>query len=91
MYNHTLHSRKKHFCRYYLQAFSVEEILKHHVKDCFKMNDQQNIIMPKKDEYARFKNYERKTKSPLIIMWLIFIANVFKIPVMTNYTFFLFI
>ena len=67
MYNHTLHSRKKHFCSYCLQAFSVEEILKHHVKDCFKMNDQQNIIMPKKDEYARFKNYERKTKSPLII------------------------
>ena len=27
MYNHTLHHEKRHFCRYYLQAFSTEEIL----------------------------------------------------------------
>ena len=26
MYNHTLDRRKKHFCRYCLQAFSTEEI-----------------------------------------------------------------
>ena len=47
MYNHTLHHTKKHFCRYCLQAFSTEEILKH-IKDCFKINGKQKIIMPKK-------------------------------------------
>ena len=28
MYDHTLHSGRKHFCCYCLQAFSTEEILK---------------------------------------------------------------
>ena len=37
MYDHTLHRDRKHFCRYGLQAFSTEEILKPHVKDCFKL------------------------------------------------------
>ena len=38
MYGHTLHRGRKHFCRYCLQAFSTEEILKCHVKDCFNIN-----------------------------------------------------
>ena len=38
----------ENFCRYYLQAFSTEEILKHHIKDSFKINGKQRIIMPKK-------------------------------------------
>ena len=67
MYNHTLHRRKKHFCCYYLQAFSTEEILKCHLKDCFKINGKKKIIMPKEDEYVKFKNYERKIKSPFVI------------------------
>ena len=29
MYDHTLYRRRKHFCCYYLQAFSIEEIVKH--------------------------------------------------------------
>ena len=33
---------------YCLQAFSTEEILKCHVKDCFKTNGKQRIIMPEK-------------------------------------------
>ena len=45
MYNHTLHDGKKN-CRFCLQSFSTEEILKRHIKDCFKVNDRQNIIMP---------------------------------------------
>ena len=36
MYDQTLHHEKKHFCCYSLQAFSTEEILKQHIKDCFK-------------------------------------------------------
>ena len=34
----TLHHGKKHFRRYCLQAFSTEEILKRHIKECFKTN-----------------------------------------------------
>ena len=61
IYNHTLyHGKKKHFCRYCLQAFSTEETLKRHIKDCFKINGKQKIIMPKKSKYVKFKNYERK-------------------------------
>ena len=52
------------FC---VQAFSSEEILKSHIKDCFKINGKQTIKMPKKGEYIKFKNYERKLKSPLMI------------------------
>ena len=58
--------KKYHFSRYCLQAFSTEEILKH-IKDCFKINGKQRIIMPKKTEYVKFKNYERKIKSPFVI------------------------
>ena len=44
-----LHCGKKHCC-YCLQAVSTEEILKHHIEDCFKINGKQKIIMPKKGE-----------------------------------------
>ena len=67
MYNHTLHRRKKDYSRYILPAVSTEEILKFHIKDNFKINGKQKIMMPKKSEYVRFKNYERKIKSPFII------------------------
>ena len=67
IYDHTLHCRRKHFCCYDLQAFSTEEILKHHFKDCFKINAKKRILMPKKGKYVKFKNYERKIKSPFMI------------------------
>ena len=67
IYNHTLRCRKKHFCCYCLQDFSTEEILKCDIEDCFKINGKQKIIMPKKGEYVKFKNDERKIKSPFII------------------------
>ena len=60
MYDRILHHGKKHFCRYCLQACSTEEILKRHIKDCFKINGKQRIIMLKKGEHVKFKNYERK-------------------------------
>ena len=56
MYNHTLHSERKHFYQYCLQAFSTEEIIKCHIKDGFKSNGKQRIIMPKKCKYVKFKN-----------------------------------
>ena len=67
MYDHTLDHGKKHFCIYCLQAFSTEEILKRHIKDCYKISGKQRIIMPKKSEFVQYKNYERKIKSPFII------------------------
>ena len=67
IYDHTLHYAKAHFCFYCLQAFSTKEILKRHIKKWFNINGKQRIIMPKKDEYVKFKNYERKIKSPFII------------------------
>ena len=67
MYDHSLHRGRKHFCRYCLHAFITEEMLKHHIKDCLKINGTQTIKMPKKDEYVKFKNFERKIKSPFMI------------------------
>ena len=67
MYDRTLHCGRKQFCCYCLQAFSTEKILKCHVKDCFKINSKYRIKMPKKGEHVRFKNYQRKIKSPFII------------------------
>ena len=67
MYDHSLHRGRKHFCRYCLHAFITDEILKHHIQDCFKINGKQRIIMPKKGEYVKYKNFERKIKSPFMI------------------------
>ena len=67
MYDYSLHRRRKHFCRYCLHAFITEEILKRHIKDCFEINGKQKIKMPEKDEYIKFKNFERKIKSPFMI------------------------
>ena len=58
MYDHTLHCGRKHFCFYCLQAFSTEEILKRHIKDCFKINGIKRILMPKNGELVKFKKYE---------------------------------
>ena len=67
MYDHTLHCGRKHFCGYCLQALSTEKILKPHIKNCFKINGKQRIILSKKGEYVKFKIQERKTKLPFII------------------------
>ena len=67
MYDHILDLGRKLFYRYCLQAFSTEETLKLHIKDCFKVNCKQRIIMPIKGEYVKCRNYERKIKSPFII------------------------
>ena len=67
MYDHTLHRGKKHFCCYCLQAFRIAEKLKCHIKDSFKINGKQTIKTPKKSEYIKFKNSERKIKSLFMI------------------------
>ena len=67
MYDHILHRGRKHFCHYCLQAFRAAEKLKCHIKDCFQINGKQTINMSKKSEYIKFKNFERKSKSPFMI------------------------
>ena len=67
MYDHSLHRGRKHFCCYCLHAFITGEILKRHIKDCFKINGKQKVKMPKKGEYVIFKNFERKIKSSFLI------------------------
>ena len=48
MDDHALHRRRKHFCLYYLQPLSTEEILKLQIKYCFKSYGKLRIITPKK-------------------------------------------
>ena len=59
MYDHTY--------KLYLQTFSTEEISKRHIKDWFKTNGKQRIIVLKKGEYVKFSNQERKIKLSFII------------------------
>ena len=49
------------FSRYCLQVSSKERILKCDIEDSFKVNGKQRIKRPKKDEYVRLKNFQRKT------------------------------
>ena len=67
IYDHSLLCGRKHFRCYFLHAFITEGIFKHHIKDCFKINGKQTIKMPKKREYVKFKNFERKIKSQFMI------------------------
>ena len=67
MYDQSLHRGKKLFCCYCLEAFSPEEILKRHIRDCLKINGKQGVIMPEKGEYVKLKNYERIIKSPFVL------------------------
>ena len=57
----------KHIYCYCFQPFSTREILGIHVNDCFKTNDKCTIKMAKKGETIKFRNYTRKTNSPLMI------------------------
>ena len=59
IHDHTLHRGKKTFLPLLFRAFSTEKISKSHIKDYLKINSKQRIVMPKKDEYVKFKNYER--------------------------------
>ena len=60
MYYHSLHQGRKHFCSYCLYAFITEEISKHHIKDCFKVNSKQTYKKTKKSKYVNFDNFQTK-------------------------------
>ena len=67
MHDHTLYCGRKYFCCYCLGVFRIVEKLKCYIKDCFKINVKQTFKMPKKGEYIKLKNFERKIKSPFVI------------------------
>ena len=67
MCDYWLYRGRKYLCRYCLYAFIAKEILKRYMKDYFKINGKQRIIMPKKGECVKFKNFERNIKSPFMI------------------------
>ena len=48
MCDHTFHRGRKDFCRYCLQPFITEEILKRHIKDYFKIYGKQRIFITEK-------------------------------------------
>ena len=54
LYDHTLHRGRKYFRRYCSQTFSTKQILKYYVKDGFKVNGKQRIIIPKEEKYIKF-------------------------------------
>ena len=62
MDDHSL--RKTTFLSLLFKCLLYRRILKCHIKNCFKINGKQTIKMPKKGEYVKFKNLERKIKSP---------------------------
>ena len=45
---HTLSHGRNHFCHYCLQDFSTEDILKRHIKYCFKVNGKKRIVCLKR-------------------------------------------
>ena len=67
IHDHLLHHGRKHFYRYCLHTFITEDIVKCHIKDCFKTNGKQTVKMPKKSEYVKFKSLERKINLPIMI------------------------
>ena len=67
MYDYILHRGRKYFCGYCLLAFRTADVLKWHIKDCFKINVKQIIKMTAKGEYVNFRNHEKKIRSPFMI------------------------
>ena len=57
--------RKKTFLSLLFTCFHYRKILKRHIKACFKVDSKQTIKM--KGEQVKFKNFERKIKSPFMI------------------------
>ena len=67
MYDHVLHGGRKYFYHYCLPTLSTKEILKRHIKDCFKINGKQRFLMYKKGKYGKSRHYETKIKSTFMI------------------------
>ena len=60
-------SWKKTFLSLLFTCFHCRQILKSHIKDCFKINGKQTIKVPKKGKYFNFRSFQRKIKLPFMI------------------------
>ena len=65
MCNKTKSKNKKHFCRYCLQCFSSEKVLKRHKKVCLKINGKQSVKL--RSASVRFKNHFKQLTVPFKI------------------------
>ena len=56
MFDYALHRQRRHFCCYSLQAFSSEDILKSHIKDCLKLmvNEGLRCLIEVNTLYSKF-------------------------------------
>ena len=66
VYDHTSHHRKKYFCHNCLQTLSTEEMLIVILKTALKLMANQWLYCLKKMS-VKYRNCERKIKSPFII------------------------
>ena len=57
MCGYTLNRERNHFCSYCLQNFSIEQILKRHIKYSFKINNKQRIIKTNTLKTLRLNKY----------------------------------
>ena len=68
MYNQLRHKERKHFCMYWLQCFSSENISKKHANNCFIINGKQAINMPKEGEnILKLNNFHKQQVVPFAI------------------------
>ena len=66
-YNVTKHKAKKFFCKYCIQHFASEVILKKHMEDCIVLTKCQSIEMPAEGETTKFRSFRETVKIPFVI------------------------
>src|SRR6266536_194432 len=63
----TKHNKKQHFCKYCIQHFTTEEILKKHMDNCIAINGVQAVELPKKGMKLEFSNLSKTISKPFVI------------------------
>ena len=64
-YNVTKHKAKKFFCKYCIQHFASELILKKHMEDCIVLTKCQSIEMPVEGETTKFRSFQRNSQNSI--------------------------
>ena len=65
MFNKTIHTGKKYFCKSCLQCFSTDKVLTKHKKDCLLINGAQNVKLEK--GFISFRSYSKQIPVPFKI------------------------
>ena len=65
MRKQTKYNRRKHFCMYFLQCFTSEDILIRHKENCININGKQATEMPEKN--SKFENFHKQLPIPFVI------------------------